>query len=100
MALLECKKVTAQKSNVQNIFEDCLKQILDDKKNGVQYSARHEPKVKMNFEPKERKKIVTLKARKSQKRNSEMVLEGNNLNGPQRRVSNFDVLQTEKVNRF
>jgi hypothetical protein len=54
----------------------------------------------MNFEPKERKKTVTLKTRKSQKRNSEMVLEGNNLNGPQRRVSNFDDLQTEKVNQF
>lgn len=83
-ALLECKKVTAQKSNVQAVFEDCLKQVLDDKKNGEQISGRHEPRVKMNFEPKEKRKFVTLKPKKTQKRNSVMMLEGTNLNGQPR----------------
>lgn len=92
MALLECKKVTAQKSNVQTVFEDCLKQVLDDKKNEIKLGTKNEPKVKMNLETKDRKKMVTLKARKWQKRNSEMVLEGNTLIGSQRIVSDNDVL--------
>lgn len=92
MALLECKKVTAQKSNVQTVFEDCLKQVLDDKKNEIKLGTKNEPKVKVNLETKDRKKMVTLKARKWQKRNSEMVLEGNTLIGSQRIVSDNDVL--------
>jgi len=92
LALLECKKVTAQKSNVQTVFEDCLKQVLDDKKNEIKLGTKNEPKVKMNLETKDRKKMVTLKARKWQKRNSEMVLEGNTLIGSQRIVSDNDVL--------